>query len=209
MVQTIQAEALNLHDVEMKFGLQRSEDDQFFMEWSEDLPELTAQEKQQLDRVKASYLNLDKYRPMLEDAVKMVVLAPLLDLAGFYLSPFRIETEEPVQIAAEDNDVVVRGRIDVLVVHSQLWVLAIESKSTKFSITQAIPQALTYMMGSPNADRPTFGLVTNGIQFIFIKLLKQNAPQYALSDEFTLLRRKNDLYGVLSVLRQLSELISQ
>lgn len=209
MVQTIQAEALNLYDVKTKFGLELVEDDQFFREWSDRLPELTEMERRQLDRVKASYSNLDQHRPMLEDAVKMVVLAPLLDLAGFYLSPFRIETEEPVQITAEDNGVVVRGRIDVLVVHHQLWVLAIESKSTKFSITQAIPQALTYMMGSPNADRPTFGLVTNGVQFIFIKLLKQNAPQYALSDEFTLLRRKNDLYGVLSVLKQLSELIRQ
>lgn len=209
MVQMIQAEALNLHDVETKFGLQRSEDDQHFKEWSDELPELTAQEKQQLDRVKASHLNLDKYRPMLEDAVKMVVLSPLLDLAGFYLPPFRISTEEPVQIAAEDNGVVVRGRIDVLVVQNQLWVLAIESKSTKFPITQAIPQALACMMASPNAGRSTFGLVTNGIQFIFLKLIKQDTPHYALSDEFTLLRRGKELYGVLGVLKRLGELISQ
>lgn len=209
MVQTIQAEALNLYDVKTKFDLELVEDDQFFREWSDPLPEVTERERRQLDRVKASYSNLDQHRSMLEDAVKMVVLSPLLDLVGFYLPPFRIETEEPVQIAAEDNGVVVRGRIDVLVVQNQLWVLAIESKSTKFSITQAIPQALAYMMASPNADRPTFGLVTNGMQFIFIKLLKQDTSHYTLSDEFTLLRQRNDLYGVLSVLERLGELISQ
>lgn len=209
MVQTIQAEALNLYDVKTKFGLEVVEDEQFFREWSDRLPEVTELERRQLDRVKASYSNLDQHRSMLEDAVKMVVLSPLLDLAGFYLPPFRISTEEPVQIAAEDNGVVVRGRIDVLVVQNQLWVLAIESKSTKFSITQAIPQALAYMMASPNADRLIFGLVTNGIQFIFIKLLKLDPSHYALSDEFTLLRRGNDLYGVLSVLKRLGELISQ
>lgn len=209
MVQTIQAETLNLYDVKTKFGLEVVEDEQFFREWSNHLPEVTELERRQLDRVKASYSNLDQHRPMLEDAVKMVVLSPLLDLAGFYLPLFRISTEEPVQIAAEDNGVVVRGRIDIPVVQNQLWVLVIESKSTKFSITQAIPRALAYMMASPNADRLIFGLVTNGIQFIFLKLIKQDAPHYALSDEFTLLRRENDLYGVLGVLKQLGELISQ
>lgn len=209
MVQTIQAETLNLYEVKTKFGLEVVEDEQFFREWSNHLPEITELERRQLDRVKLSYSNLDQHCSMLEDAVKMVVLSPLLDLAGFYLPPFRISTEEPVQVSAEDNGVVVRGRIDVLVVQNQLWVLAIESKSTKFAITQAIPQALAYMMASSNADRPTFGLVTDGIQFIFIKLLKQDTSHYALSDEFTLLRRGNDLYGVLSVLKRLGELISQ
>lgn len=176
MVQTIQAETLSLYDVKRKFGLELVEDEQFFREWSDHLPEVTELERRLLDRVKASYFNLDQHRSMLEDAVKMLVLSPLLDLAGFYLPPFRIGTEEPVQITAEDNGVVVRGRIDALVVQNQLWVLAIESKSTKFSITQAIPQALAYMLASPNADRPTFGLVTNGIQFIFLKLTKQDVP---------------------------------
>ncbi len=208
MVQAIQAEALTLYDVETKFGLQRSENDQFFKEWSDDLPELTAQEKQQLDRVKASYLNLDKY-PMLENTVKMVVLSPLLDLAGFYLPPFRIAAEEPVQITAEDDGTIVRGRIDVLVLLNQFWILAIESKSTKFAVTEARPQALAYMVANPNFEKPSFGLTTNGTEFIFLKLIKQGKPQYALSNVFSLLNRGNDLYTILGVLKQLGELISQ
>jgi hypothetical protein len=35
----------------------------FFREWQDDLPEITDLEKQALDRVKASYLNLIKYPP--------------------------------------------------------------------------------------------------------------------------------------------------
>lgn len=159
MVQTIQAEALALYEVRTKFGLGLAEVEEWFREWSDPFPEVTELEKQQLNWVKASYSNLDQHGYMLEDAVKMVVLSPLLDLAGFYLPLFRIETEEPVQIAAEDNGVVLRGRVDVLVMQNQLWVLAIESKSTKFAITQAIPPALAYMMASPNTDRPRFGLV--------------------------------------------------
>lgn len=207
MVQAIQAKDLTLYDVEKKFSLKAADDVQFFREWLDDLPELTDLGKQSLDRVKANYRHLSKY-PMLEDIVKMVVLSPLLDLAGFYCSPFRITAEVPVQISGEDEGEIVRGRIDVLVIQEQFWMLAVESKGTKFSVTEAIPQALAYMLASPNADQPTFGLVTNGNQFIFIKLLKQDMPLYALSDDFSLLRHENELYGVLRVLKRIGKLLA-
>ncbi|MEP0789960.1 MULTISPECIES: hypothetical protein [Cyanophyceae] len=58
------------------------------------------------------------------------------------------------------------------------------------------------MMASPNSDRPTFGMVTNGETFMFIKLVKQGKPQYALSDDFSLYRCRNQLYDVVRVLRR-------
>ena len=206
MAQTIQARDLTLHDVKVKFDLRLAEDDQFFREWREDLPELSDVEKRSLDQVKADYLYLAEY-PMLESIVKMVVLSPLLALAGFYRPPFRVTAETPVEISAEDEGENVQGRIDVLVLQNQLWVLVIEAKKSQFSLEPAIPQALAYMMANPNPDRPAFGFVTNGSTFIFIKLTKQDTPQYALSDEFTL-RRENDLYKVLSVLKQLGALLT-
>lgn len=96
-----------MYDLKRKFGLQFIEDEQFFREWIDNLPQLTDFEKQQLDRVKASYFNLAK-RPMLETIVKMVVLFPLLDMANFYLSPFSITAEE-VQISSEDDGTTVRS----------------------------------------------------------------------------------------------------
>ena len=51
----------------------------------DDLPELMEAERQFLDRVKAGYLHLVKYQSMLENTVKMVVLSPLLHLAGLFL----------------------------------------------------------------------------------------------------------------------------
>jgi hypothetical protein len=206
MVQTIQARDLTLYDLKAKFGLKLADSVQFFREWLDDLPELTDLERQYLDRVKANYLHLAE-RPMLESIVKMVVLSPLLDLAGFYRPPFRVNAETSIQISAEDEGEIVRGQIDVLVVQDRLWVLAIESKGTKFSVREAIPQALAYMLASPNTDNPTFGLATNGDQFIFIKLLKQDTLLYALSDDFSLLRRENELYGILSVLKRLGKLL--
>ncbi len=176
MVQTIAATNITLYDLETKFGLQFIEDEQFFREWIDNLPQLTDLEKQKLDRVKASYFNLAK-RPMQETTVKMVVLSPLLDMANFYLSPFSITAEEEVQISSEDDGTIVRGRIDVLVVQNQLWILVIESKRPSFSLEEGLPQALAYMLANPNTDRPTFALVTNGSNFIFIKLSKQGTPK--------------------------------
>jgi hypothetical protein len=51
----------------------------------------------------------------------------------------------------------------------------------------------------PNPEQPTFGLVTNGSNFIFIKLLGRELPQYAFSTEFCLFRPENELYPVLKV----------
>jgi hypothetical protein len=79
---------------------------------------------------------------MSEEAVKMVVLSPLLDLAGFYQSPFAIETEISIEITAEDDGIIVKGNIDVLIIKKRLWVLVIESKSIKFDVTSALSQTL-------------------------------------------------------------------
>jgi len=204
MVQVTQAKDLTLHDVKAKFGIRLADDDHFFREWVDDLPELTDLEMRSLDRVKTDYLYLAEY-PMLESIVKMVVLSPLLALAGFYCPPFRVTAEASVQIAAEDEGEIVQGRIDVLVLQEQLWVLVIESKRGSFSLEPGIPQALAYMMANPHPEKPAFGLVTNGSNFIFMKLTKQDTPQYALSEEFTL-RRGNDLYNVLRVLKRLAAL---
>jgi hypothetical protein len=169
MAQIIQAEKIKLYDLEKKFKLRLSDNKNFFSEWQEDLPELSEIEKQQLERVKASYLNLTK-RPMLEDMVKMVVLSPLLSDAGFYLPPFYSTSESSVEISDDDEGVTIRGKIDVLVLQDQLWIIVIESKQAGFSLEVGIPQALAYMLANPQPDKPVFGLVTNGGNFIFMKM---------------------------------------
>lgn len=131
------------------------------------------------------------------------------DAPGFYSEPFFIATEESIEIALEDEEEIIRGRIDVLVLQQQLWLLVIESKRASFSLLEAIPQGLAYMLANPNPEKPVFGLVSNGSHFIFLKLTQQDKPKYALSDEFTLLRRRNELYQVLAVLKTLGTIISQ
>ncbi|MEH2098953.1 MAG: type I restriction endonuclease [Nostoc sp.] len=208
MVEVIQAHNVSLAYLEARFGLQQTEGEDFFIEWFETLPEITDIEKQYLDRVKTNFMRLVKHPPILENAVKMVVLSPLLDLAGFYREPFFLTTEESLEIVLEDEEEIIRGRIDVLVIKEKLWLLVIESKRASFSILAAIPQALAYMLGNHNPDKPVFGCVTNGEDFQFIKLIKQDKPKYALSDKFTLSKRENELYQVLRILRKLSQSLS-
>ena len=208
MIQIIQATNLTLRDLKTRYSFQKMADDQFFREWVDNLPELTDLEKQLLDRVKANYLHLAE-RPMLENTVKMVVLSPLLDLAGFYQPPFDIDSEREVSLAisAEDEGVIFKGKIDVLVLHEQMWVLVIESKRAKFSLEPGLPQILGYMLDNHNPKNSTFGMVTNGSNFRFINLTKQGTPQYALSDEF-IIDRQGDFYHVLRVLKHLGQLIT-
>ena len=222
MVQTLPAREITLHELTEKFGLQLVEDEQFFREWQDNLPEITKAEKQRLDRVKASYSNLLGDPPLLENTVKlarslgretrpgslvkMVVLSPLLDLAGFYLPPFRIKSEKSLEISLKDEGLIIKGQIDVLVVCDQFWVVVIESKQAAFSLEVGRSQLLTYMLANPHPDRPNYGLVLNGSSFRFFKLVKEATLQYAVSKIFDLFNPGNDLYHVLRVLKRLAQL---
>ncbi|TVP64010.1 MAG: restriction endonuclease subunit R [Nodularia sp. (in: Bacteria)] len=208
MVQFIQAQNVGLAYLEEKFGLQQAKDEVFFPEWWENLPGITDLEKQQLDKIKSHFLRLAKYPPLSEETVKLVVLSPLLNLAGFYDEPFFMRSEQSIEISAEDKEEIIRGRIDVLVIQEQFWLLVIESKRSSFSLLEAIPQALAYMLANPHPEKPVFGCVTSGEDFQFIKLIKQDKSEYALSDKFTLSRRENELYEVLSILKNVSQILS-
>ncbi|HSM82777.1 MAG TPA: type I restriction enzyme HsdR N-terminal domain-containing protein [Nodosilinea sp.] len=202
MVQTIAANTATLRDLKEALGLQQSLDPAFFGEWQQNRPALGEAEQHLLDRVKANFMALMEDPPMLENSVKMVVLSPLLDLAGFYRKPFRIETETSIDLELEDEGTVIRGRIDVLVLKQQLWLLVIESKRSDFAVARAIPQALAYMLSNPNLAKPTFGLITNGNEFLFLKATRQPVAQYANSRLFSLLNPDNELYSVLQVMKQ-------
>ncbi|MEG4836679.1 type I restriction endonuclease [Microcoleus sp. B9-D4] len=207
MTQSIQAKTLTLLDVETKFNFQLCEDEQFFREWIDDLPEISDDKKRALDNVKAGYINSVKYA-MLEDTVKMVVLAPLLFLADFYLTPFHIEAEKSVELTIEDEDTIVRGSIDVLLLLKSFWVVAIEAKRSQYSVEAGLPQLLFYMLNDPSPEPVTFGLLTNGSSFRFIKMTKRDTPQYAVSKLFDIANPGNELYEVFRILKRLAGIIS-
>ena len=208
MLQVISANQITLDAVETRFGLTFVREPDFFPECLHLDGKLPESSFHALDRVQSNFLTLLKRSVVLEDIVKMVVLSPLLDLAGFYESPYQIEAETSVELDVADRDEVIRGRIDVLVLNQQLWLLVIESKRTSLDVLPAIPQALTYMLGNPNATQPCYGLVTNGHLFLFLKLVRQPKPQYAYSRVFSIVNPGNELYTVLQILKHLGNAIA-
>ena len=137
---------------------------------------------------------------MLENAVNFLVISPLSELAGLYDPPFLLKSEASVRFEFEDeNQKIYQGRIDALIVLEDLWIVLVESKRTSFNMTDALPQALAYM-ASGDSIRPKFGLVSNGEQSMFVKL---EGGQYAFSDDFSLNRRRNELWDVLQILNRL------
>ena len=189
----------SLHDVETKLGLGRSPDPNFFREWCGEFGELGDTEKTTLDRIKQSYLHHITEGFLSEGSVNLLIVSPLLFLAGFLESPFSLRSEESVEISDRSGSITYHGRIDALVLNNNLWIVLIEAKRSSFSFLMAIPQALTYMTASPNGDKPTYALVTNGDHFMFIKLQQS---QYDFSDDFSLFKRSsNELYPVLQILK--------
>ncbi|MHC5939404.1 type I restriction endonuclease [Nostoc sp.] len=197
-----------LRQVEEKLGLKLSGDSQFFTEWMADLPALSEAEQTRLEQVRQNYLYQISDGSLLEETVKMVVLSPLLELAGFYQAPYRFKTEVSVDIVAQgDNDEILRGRIDVLVLQGKLWIVLIESKKTTFDLELAIPQTLAYMAIHPNPEQPLYGMIANGSSYLFVKTL---GNQYGISDLFaTRSQYLNNLSGVLRILKHLGRIITE
>ena len=206
MIQIKQASYVDLRYLIDNLGIDLVLNEQFFHEWQHDLPKLTDLDKQLLDKVKASYVNLLNYPPLLEDVVRIAIVDPIFFIGDFYLSPFYVKAEESVDIAVPDEDVTIKGRIDTSIFKEQLWVMIIESKRASFSIEFGLAQILAYMLGSPNTEKPCYGMIATGSDFIFVKLEKGNPPRYALSKGFLTRNPGNELYDVLRILKRLTQI---
>ena len=82
MSQITQAQDITLEELQDQFGLQSFGTPGAFSEWQDVLPSPSPFERQQLKRMQQNYANLAWRRNFSEEAVKMVVLSPLLDLAS-------------------------------------------------------------------------------------------------------------------------------
>jgi len=206
IVQVIQGREITFNQLKAEFGLQRTEDADFFWEWQEQLPELKDAHKQALEDLKGDYLHLSTY-PILEPVVKLVVLSPLLRLAGFYRPPFHLAEQQEVRIACDDGGKLSRGRIDILKFQPQFWTVGIESTTIQYSLDVGIPHTLFHMLTDAISDKPGFSFITNGIAFKFFKLNWEKAPQYDESPLFSI-DRDRDLYTVVQILKHLAQMVS-
>jgi hypothetical protein len=209
MATIFQANTLTLADVIDRFSLQEVTDASFFPEYCEPLPDLSDEAKRWLDKVQADFLSITRYS-LQEEIIKLMVLAPILSIADLSRYPFIPKSEQSIdiEIPADDQETdVIRGRIDILVLHQRLWAVLVEAKRHQLNVWEGLPQALTYMMASPNGTEPNYALVLNGTDFLFVKLLKQgDTAQYAVSRLFSMRNQGQDFYDVVRMLNKFREL---
>lgn len=198
-----------LSEAERQLNLTRAEDEGFFSEWQLSLPDLTDLEKAALIDMRRRYLYQRSEGHLLEGTITLLFASPLLTVAGFYDPPFKVRAEESVQLILKDSEEVLQGRIDVLVLKEQLWVIVLESKKTALSVWSALPQTLVYMMGNPEAKQPSFGLMTNGDSSVFVKLTQSDGGKYDFSTVFAALTSDQELYHILQVLKGLGQIVGK
>ncbi|PZV17841.1 MAG: type I restriction endonuclease subunit R [Pseudanabaena sp.] len=190
-------------EAERKFGLSRSESRDFFTEWSDQLPVINPSDRANLEILWRRYIYHRSGGHLLESTVMLLLVSPLLTIAGLYDPPFRIKAEESIAIDVSDSEETLQGRIDVLVLRDRLWIIVLESKKTMLSVWLALPQTLAYLMASPNGDLRTFAMLTNGDDIVFVKL---EGKQYAMSQVLAPLVNRCELEVAWQVLRKIAEI---
>jgi hypothetical protein len=200
-------------EAEGRFGLERSEAENFFAEWQQDWPELLGgvgvasplETRAKLLEMRQRYIYQRTQGHLPEGTVLLLIASPLLAIAGFYDPPFRVRAEESVQLQLTDAEEVLQGRIDVLVLSENFWVVVLEAKKTALSVWVALPQTLAYLMANPTPEKPSFALVTNGDELLFVKLER---GRYGLSRIFSPLVAARELEIVCQLLRYLGQELS-
>lgn len=195
----------SLAEAESRLNLSRNEDEAFFTEWQAQLPSPSDSEQTALDTLRRRLLYHRADGELLEGAVTLLVASPLLELAGFYDPPFKMKAEAAIEIAIDDGEETLRGRIDILILQNQLWVMVLECKKTTISTRSALPQALAYMMANPDLDKPRFGMLTNGDDVLFVKLRAQPTAEYGLSRAFSIYTVRSELRSAFQVLKHLGQ----
>ena len=205
-VLAISEDLKTLAQVQQKLGIRLSEDSNFFTEWLEESDPIEEGDRRRLDQVRRNYLYQSEDGPLSEETIKLVILSPILELAGFYQAPYKFRAEVSVDVeTVGDQDEILRGRIDGLVILDRLWIVLIEAKKATLDLELALPQTLAYMATNPDPTRSGFGMVTNGSSYLFIKL---TGKAYGISDVFgTRSQHRNNLVEVLRVLKSLGRSI--
>lgn len=193
-----------LAEAERQFKLARTEDEAFFVEWQTQLPELSETELSALEELRRRYLYQRSQGQLLEGTVTLLLASPLLAIAGFYDPPFRVRSEASVQLTLDDGEEVLQGRMDVIVLLNQFWVVVLESKKTALSVWTALPQTLAYLMANPQPEQPSFGMVTNGDEILFVKLVQLEQRLYGLSRVFAPFSSAQELCNAMQNLKRIS-----
>ncbi len=208
---TLQARTLTLDEVHQFLNLQPSLQRVRFGEVLA-LNGLTDWEIAEMEQIRIDFQAYWQAGKVLEGQVQMLVLAPLLRLAGYYRSPIQLSLEQAIEeISIDDEETTITGRLDLVAVRrsskTPLWILVVESKNSQVDALNGLPQLLTYASRGLSQQRSVWGLVTNGISYYFTRLMTnelRSRQTYQLLPELNLLDSDRALV-LLQVLKAIRE----
>ncbi|MEL7242355.1 MAG: restriction endonuclease subunit R [Cyanobacteria bacterium J06573_2] len=202
MTITLEPNSLSLNDVHRLLKLQKQPNG-LFTDYL-NLEPLTDFEQQDLSRIRNDFERYLTAGKISEGMVKFFTIAPLMRLAGFYDIPIRLTMEDVIGIVIEDEDKVIKGRMDILAVNqaesdieAPFWVLVIETKNSAIDVSEGLAQLLTYAFKGLEQQLLVWGLVTNGQRYQFVYLNQGNPPNYQLMPLLSL----NELQGSVLLLQ--------
>lgn len=209
---TLDASNLVLKDVHHLFKLEREINNSFTSLLS--LEPLTDSERQDLEEIRLIFEDYYEEGKILEGQIKLLLLSPLMWLSGFYHPSIRITLEEGIAtIHLEDEDTVVKGRMDILAATKiqpetravSLWILLIECKNSSIDALEGLPQLLAYAYTKLEQQESVWGVTTNGKNYQFVYIQQGNPPTYQLLPELNLIRPEQavELLRVLKAIRKL------
>jgi hypothetical protein len=172
------------------------------------LKPLTEVEQHDLNLIRANFKRYLSAGKVLEGVVRFLVIAPLLQLSGFYAPPVNLRVEEgiaPINIDGETN---ITGRFDLVATQNledgtEFWLLVIETKEGFAAPQIGLPQVLSYAYTSLERQSSVFGVTTNGESYRFVYLQAGDPPTYCLLPELNL----TDLDRAIQLLQVLKAIV--
>lgn len=182
---TLKANKLALEEVEYLLKLEERFETSFQALLT--LEAISETEHQELVRIREDFRPYLRGKRALEGQVRLVVVAPLLRLAGFYQPLIELKVEEDIsRIYIEDEDTIITGQFDIIAVRNNppgsgaldFWILVIETKRSGLDVFEGLPQLLTYAHQSLEHQPAVWGLITNGMRYQFVYLQQGDPKTY-------------------------------
>ena len=212
MTTTLDSRNLSLKDVYRILKLERRLNNSFTSLLT--LETMTEVEQQKLQEIRNNFDDYYSEAKISEGQVKFLFLAPLMWLSGFYHPPIKITLEENIaDISIEDEDTIIKGRMDILAVNKteakinkpSFWLLVLEAKNSSVEALEGLPQLLTYAYKSLEHQESVWGVTTNGLSYWFVYLQQGNPPIYQLLPELNLIDSERSIQ-LLQVLKAICKL---
>lgn len=199
----IKVSPVSLAMLRQNSGLQLTNDTEFTKEWEHDLPTLSPNEQHYLDTLRLGYLNYADRLNSFPNLVEMAIVGPLLSLSGCFSQPFRIKNEKTFQVSTPSQVGEISRKLNVWRLKETIWLMIVQSQGWEFSIEAGLNQLISHLIFSPHTEKPLYGLVMTGGEFIFAKVQRDNdRVQYATSDVYVMRKQNNaDLYHVFRILK--------